>query len=178
MSFDRTTKKRMMQLMGAIFSFLRPLKRLYVICSIVIVVSLFIIRYLCRIPLIFILKQNKLNKTVFGRNDGKHLKVESTSIRSNVTLSNKTKTIYTYSIPEWFYIKKETVFNDLNCPVKNCRITTDEREKERADLVWFFEGYENKKYIRNPKQIFAFYSIECPAMRTYNKFDPPGLILV
>ena len=49
MSIERNTDKKMMQSKGAILNFLRPLKRFYIICSIVILVSIFIINHVIHI---------------------------------------------------------------------------------------------------------------------------------
>lgn len=73
------------------------------------------------------------------------------------------KTILAYEIPVWFKVQDGTkTFLDLNCPVNKCRLTTNHRERQSADLVLFHEHYHETHLPRPPNQVYALYNIESP----------------
>lgn len=102
--------------------------------------------------------------------------IEPNRLKNVPILENaKPKLLYTKEIPDFFNISEGIgIFED--CPIKSCRITTNETEKKSADLVWFFEKYQHiPEYKRPDNQLYAFYSVEPPAMRPYH-FNPPDTI--
>lgn len=68
------------------------------------------------------------------------------------------KTILAYDIPALMEIKDGvSVFDDLDCPVKRCRLTSDHTERPYADLVLFQNNYVHTYGTRSPDQIYALY---------------------
>lgn len=73
------------------------------------------------------------------------------------------KIIFLDHIPAWFETQVgDKLFNDLQCPVKKCRLTTELAEKENADLVLFHDKYVPANYSRPSKQIYAMYYTKSP----------------
>lgn len=75
------------------------------------------------------------------------------------------KTIYVHpKYPWWLKIKSDdSVFVNSKCPVDACRITDDQKERKNADLVIFYNKYQEKHVIRPPNQLYAMYYWEPPA---------------
>lgn len=79
-----------------------------------------------------------------------------------------------HNIPPWLEIKEGiSVFHDLNCPVRRCRLTFDNAERTFADLVLFHDDYVHTYSTRSTAQIYALYFTESPPYT--NVFPYPGI---
>lgn len=103
-------------------------------------------------------------------------------IPPNYKPNGKVKTILVMKyIPDWIYWKvekAETIFSDLKCPVKNCRLTSNRTEWPNADLVIFDIHREilPTNETRRSNQIYAFFNMESP-VHTISVNKPGKLVI-
>lgn len=88
--------------------------------------------------------------------------------------STKIKTILSVNgIAKWWHVEEGIgLFSNLKCPVDKCRLTSDNNERQTADLVLFHDTYKPTIQPRPFNQIYALYHMESPYLTTALEF--PG----
>lgn len=108
----------------------------------------------------------------FDGNDRDKFSNEMMYVPPNYNPNGKIKTIFIIEwIPDSWYtywnVDKSNVFDDLKCPVRNCRLTKNKTEQNSADLVIWdvhrgFLSTKNDTQTRPPHQLWAYYTQESP----------------